>query len=187
MRSEPLRWAKEIATAIAIGLSIVGCGGDSATGPGGSNSGTGSFELSYSGDTSGTISGISIFFNDASAGDFFAAVGRDFTEAPDADTGFNLGRAGSLPVPGTYDLTAFEDGSNQIFGLSIQVDSNGLTTQATGGTVTFTDVNPDRVQGEFSATLTGQMNGEPSITITATGTFDAVSCVDNVENCPLEL
>ena len=168
---------------VAVGLATVGCGGESSSGPDGSSQ-AGSFELSYSGDTSGTISGVAIVFNAASTGSFFAIAGRDFSEAPDADTGFNLGRSGPPPAPGTYDLTAFGGGTGQIFGLSIQVDSNGLVAEATGGTVTFTDVNSDRVQGEFSATLTGGMQGDSNITLTATGTFDAVSCEDNVQNCP---
>lgn len=169
--------------ALFFSVTAMGCG---VVDPDDDDPATGSFELSYSGDASGSHSGVAIFFSDqgASTPNSFVLVGRDFSEAPDADTGFQVGRLGPVPDPGTYDLTAFEDPPEEIFGLGMQVDSRGLSAQATDGTVTFTEVGSDRVVGEFSATLAGRMDGNQNIAITATGSFEAVSCEENVENCP---
>lgn len=161
----------------AVGCSLFGPGDDPQTG---------SFELSYGGDVSGSHSGVAIFdHQETSAGTVFVLFGRDFSEARDADTGFQVGRSGPMPRPETYDLTAFDGSLAELeqFGLGMQVDSRGLSAVATSGTITFADVDSDRVQGEFSATLTGHMDGDRDITITASGSFEAVSCEDSVENC----
>lgn len=165
---------------------LAACGQNSSTRPDGSE--IGSFELSYGGGASGTVSGFAVFFNpDPSTGNMFAVVGRDPDDPSEADTGFDLGRIGPLAEPGTYELTAFEDHPEDIFGLEILVESNGMSVQATGGTVTFTQVKPDLVQGTFEASLTGHMDGNQNITVTATGSFEAVSCEEHVENCPPEI
>lgn len=165
---------------LLFGLFMFGCG-DGSTGPESGGSNQGSFELSYSGDASGTISGVALFDDsaplpDGTTAETFFAVGRVPDDPPEADSGFNLGRNSPPPQSGTFDLTAFDVGSTQDFGLEILDESNGMSVQATGGTVTFTDVSPNRVEGTFSATLTGNMAGNQNITVTATGTFDAPRC-----------
>lgn len=176
-----MRTYATLSLVLLFSFTTVGCG---LLGPDDDTPSTGSFDLSYRGDASGSHSGVAFFSNqESSTLNSFSVVGRDFSEAPDADTGFQVGRNGPMPEPGTYDLTAPEDTLTDMFVLGMQVDSKGLSAQATDGTVTFTEVNSDRVQGEFSATLTGRMESNQNITITATGSFEAVSCEDNVENC----
>lgn len=174
-------------------VPLFGCGGNSSTGPADNSSDIGSFELSYSGDASGTVSGVALFDDsaplpDGTTKETFVAVGRVPDAPPESDTGFNLGRESPPPQSGTYDLTAFDfDGTQtQAFGLAVIDDSNDMSVQATGGTVTFTDVSPGRVQGSFTATLSGDMAGNQNVTVAATGTFDAPRCdflgtVGNVE------
>lgn len=159
----------------------ISCGSSSSTGPDDSSAETGSFEFSYSGDASGTISGRALFDDsaplpDGTTTETFVAVGRVPDAPSDSDSGFNLGRDSPPPRSGTFNLTAFDGGSTQEFGLEILDESNGMSVQATGGTVTFTEVSPNRVEGEFTATLTGNMAGNQNITVTATGTFDAPRC-----------
>lgn len=174
-----------------VTLSMSGCGSNSSTGPDDSSAEAGSFELSYSGDASGTISGRAIFDDseplpDGRTTETFVAAGRVSNVPSDSDSGFNLGRNSPPPRSGTFNLTAFDGGSTQEFGLQILDESNEMSVQATGGTVTFTDVTPNRVEGKFTATLTGNMAGNQNITVTANGTFDAPRCdflgvVGNVE------
>lgn len=160
--------------------SIPGCGG-SSTEPQETESSAGSFELSYSGDASGTISGRAIFDDssplpDGTTAEVFLAVGRVPGAPSDSDSGFQLGRISPPGQTGTYELTAFDGVSTQDFGLEVVDETDGMSVQASDGTITFTEVSPSRVQGRFTATLTGRMTGSQDITVSATGTFDAPRC-----------
>lgn len=179
-----MRIRRYLSVLLVFILTTVGCGNGSSTepgsstGPGHDGSDSGSFEISYTGDASGTISGPA-FFGDIEnqTGVFFSVFGA---EAGEEDL-FALVSVGRRPGTGTYDIVHSVTAEGE-FLLTVFENTKALTTQSTGGTLTVEGSTPDRVQGSFEATLAGGMSGS-GVTLSATGSFDAVSCEDNVEDC----
>lgn len=172
---------------LALTLSTTGCGSDGSTGPGPGGTDLGSFEVSYDGDASGTISGPAFFGgNEFESGDrtivSFSVFG---VEIENEENGFGLTRLGRQPGPGTYDIhdARTDDPPEGSIRLFIEDDTNSLSVQSTDGTLTIDRSDADRVIGSFDATLIG-VRGGTEVTVSATGTFEAVPCEDNVENCP---
>lgn len=172
---------------LLIALSVVACGGDGPTGLGPGGTDLGSFEVSYDGDASGTISGPAFFLgNEIESGDrtivSFSVIG---VEIENEEDGFGLTRLERQPEPGTYDIhdASTDDPPEGSFGLFVEEDTNSLSVQSTDGTLTIDRSDADRVTGSFDATLVGFRSGT-EVTVSATGTFEAVPCEDNVENCP---
>lgn len=170
--------------AFLITVASSGCDDPTPPPPPPSN---GSFEITYSGDVSGTISGLAFFLEQEAEGPEGSVVGFSVfgIEVDDQEDGFSLLKEGPQPGPGTYsifDSRTAEPAEGEI-GLIIYEDTKNLSVDAIDGTVTFNQSNSDRVTGSLEATLVGFMSGT-EVTISATGSFEAVSCVDNVENCP---
>lgn len=161
------------------------CGDDTPSGPSGGE--LGSFEITYGGDVSGTISGPAFFLEQEVEGPEGSVVGFSVfgIEVDDQEDGFAMGETGSQPGPGTYSIYDSRNAEppEGEFGLTIYEDTKNLSVDAIGGTVTLTQSNSDRVTGSFEATLVGFMSGT-EVTISATGSFEAVSCEENVANCP---
>lgn len=168
-------------------IPLIGCGNGSSTGPEDTSSDLGSFEISYEGDASGSISGPA-FFNELEIegpDQTFAAFSVFGVEVEAQEDGFGMARLGGQPEPGTYDIVAATtaDPPEGAFGLTIYENTKNLSVESTDGTVTIDRSAADRFQGNFEATLTGFLSGT-GVTISATGSFDAVSCTQNVQNCP---
>lgn len=165
-----------------VTLFLSACGDDTPNGPNGGE--LGSFEITYGGDVSGTISGPAFFLEHEFQGETtgFSVFGIEVEHQED---GFAIVRTAPQPEPGTYDIHDSRTGepAEGEFGLTIYEDTKNLSVDAIDGTVTFNQSNADRVRGSFEATLVGSMSGT-DVTISATGSFEAVSCEDNVANCP---
>lgn len=175
-----------LALVVLFSVSIFGCGGgDAPTGP----DDLGSFEITYSGDESGTISGPAFFHEvtgDAPEQTSFGIFGFD-GETPEDH--FSLIQINTQPGQGTYDIQDAQtiEPGDRVFGLAFTLGTKDLSLFPIGGTVTLDRSDADRVTGTFEASLMGVVlgdEGSEEITVSAKGTFDAVPCEDNVEDCP---
>lgn len=162
---------------------LSGCGDDS-TGPDQTSSSSGSFEVSYSGDASGTISGGASFGEVEDPPQSFPTSGTFAVagyETDDQQDGFILMTASSRPEPGTYEVVSAIEREGPFIAIVHELTKN-LTTKSVSGTVTIEESSADRVEGTFDATLGGSMSGG-GVLISATGSFTAVPCEEGDVSC----
>lgn len=155
----------------AVGLGLAACGGDS-TGPG-----SGGFDATLTGATSGTVTGLAVFGPDAAAGDFVFEL---YSGDTDPVTVIRFRRTGTArPSPGEYAVgtTAGDSTFAVVFlqeaGFQTTADMDGQE-----GTVTITEVTESEIRADFSFRAEGYLvvNGGaiPNAVITVGGSFRAV-------------